>query len=422
GQIRQYADLCAKDVACRARGDLAATVKATAADIPDRWGPLSIKPGNVRVASFLGLFHTSSHGPPLSAPQTLDSWRSAAKGDASGLWLQSLLAQLVLPESYVFGDVAAVGRVDVGDAGRSFAPAANRGSIIGNPGSDFLCGGGRLADSWPAEPDEDQYDRLPRSDTETLVINGSLDFSTPAQNAAKELLPHLPNGHEVVLPGFGHTDDFWNEQPAAGSHLVNAFVDSGRVDDSRYTHRGVDFTPASTQPGMAKTMLGAMVGFAALAILSLLGLAVRVNRRGGVGRKASALLRSLYPMMLGLGGWFLGVLGVLTIAPTVPLDNELLAMLSIGTPIGLGIYWAWLRRDLASRVKTAGFAAAVAGAFVGAWFGFHVTAGLIAVFTTIVGSAVGANLILLVLDSSRDRTARETATATPPPAVTSAGA
>jgi pimeloyl-ACP methyl ester carboxylesterase len=412
-QIGQYAGLCAKDYACRERtGDLAATVKATAADIPGHWGPLSIKPGNVRVASFMGLFHSTSHGAPLSAPQTLDSWRSAAKGDASGLWLQSLLAQLVLPDSYVFGDVAAVGRVDVGGAGPTFAPAANRGSIIGNPGTDFLWGGGRLSDAWPAEPDEDEYDRVPRSDTETLVINGSLDFSTPARNATRELLPHLRNGHEVVLSGFGHTDDFWNDQAAAGSRLVNAFVDSGKVDDSRYTRVPVDLTPASTQAGMAKKLLGAMVGFAALAVLSLLWLALRVNKRGGVGRRTSALLRSLHPVVLGLGGWFLGVLFVLTIAPTVPLDDELLAVLSIGTPIGLGIYRAWVRRALAPRARTAGFVAAVAGAFVGAWFGFHVTAGLVAVFTTIVGSAVGANLILLVLDTARDCTARETATAT----------
>ena len=59
------------------------------------------------------------------------------------------------------------------------------------------------------------------------------------------------------------------------------------------------------------------------------------------------MLRSLYPVVLGLGGWFLGALFVLTIAPTVPLDNELLAVLSIGTPVGLGIYFAWVRRPLA---------------------------------------------------------------------------
>jgi pimeloyl-ACP methyl ester carboxylesterase len=423
GQIRQYSDLCAKDDACRARtGDLAATIKATAADIPDHWGPLSIKPGNVRVASFFGLMHSTSQAAPISAPMTLDSWLSAAKGDPSGFWFQSLLAQLAFPEEQVFGDVAAVGRVDVGDADRAFAPAADRGSIIGNPGTDFLWGGGRLLDAWPAEPDEDEYDRVRTSDTETLVINGSLDFATPAQNATKELLPHLPNGHEVVLPGFGHSGDFWNQQPAAGSRLVNAFIDGGKVDDSLYTHADVDFTPTTTQAAIAKILLGVMVGFAALAILSLLWLALRVNKRGGVGRRAGALLRSLYPVVLGLGGWFLAVLFVLTIAPTVPLDDELLALLSIGAPIGLGIYWAWVPRAPAAGARTAGFVAAVAGAFVGAWLGFHVTAGLIAVFTTIVGSAVGANLILLVLDSARGRKAHEAATAAPRPVVTGVGA
>jgi hypothetical protein len=132
--------------------------------------------------------------------------------------------------------------------------------------------------------------------------------------------------------------------------------------------------------------------------------------------------RQRAPEALVAGGWFLGALLVLAIAPTVPLDNELLAVLSISIPIGLGIYWAWVRGAEAPRARTAGFAAALAGAFVGAWFGFHVTAGLLAVFTTIVGAAAGANLILLVLDSARDRTAREGATVTARPAVTSAGA
>ena len=74
-------------------------------------------------------------------------------------------------------------------------------------------------------------------------------------------------------------------------------------------------------------------------------MARRVHRRGRFGRKASATLRSLYPIVLGLGGWFLGVLIVLTTMPGVPLDDALLAALSVGVPIGLGIYFAWVNRD-----------------------------------------------------------------------------
>jgi len=35
----------------------------------------------------------------------------------------------------------------------------------------------------------------------------------------------------------------------------------------------------------------------------------------------------------------------MTALPGVPLDSELLAVLSVGVPVGLGIYWAWVHRD-----------------------------------------------------------------------------
>jgi hypothetical protein len=165
-------------------------------------------------------------------------------------------------------------------------------------------------------------------------------------------------------------------------------------------------TPSFTLTRIAKIALGALVGLAALAALSLLWLALRVRRRGGVGRKASALLRTLYPLLLGLGGWSAAMLLVQSLAPTVPLDSELLALLSIGLPVGLGIYGAWFRRALAPAARTAGLVAALAGAVAGAWLGFQATAGLMAVPGTILGATAGANLILLVLDSARDRAAQ----------------
>jgi len=46
------------------------------------------------------------------------------------------------------------------------------------------------------------------------------------------------------------------------------------------------------------------------------------------------------------------------------------------------------------------------GAVVGAWLGFHSTEDLLALITTIVGAAVGANLFLIALDIARDRSGR----------------
>ncbi len=233
---------------------------------------------------------------------------------------------------------------------------------------------------------------------ETLLIGGELDFASPPQIATKELLPYLPNGHQVVLPGFGHSMSFWNEQPEAGTRLINTFLDSGKVDRSLYKPQSIDFTPTVSHGAIAKIVLGAMLASAALTVLSLLWMARRVHKRGRFGRVASATLRSLYPIVLGFGGWFLGSLFVMTTMPDVPVDDELLVALSAGAPIGLGIYFAWLNRDMTGTAKTTGFAAALAGALVGAWLGFNATEGLSAIITAMAGGAVGANLTLLALD------------------------
>jgi pimeloyl-ACP methyl ester carboxylesterase len=408
-QIRRYADLCSKDDTCRKRtDDLAASIRRTTADIPDHWFFLPIKQGNVRLASFYGLMESTSESAPLSAPITLSSLLSAAHGDASGFWFQSLLADFAFPTSFVWGQMAAAGRPDARTAERYFASGEHRSdSILGNPGTDFIWGGGELVDAWPANTRENEYDHVRTSKVETLLIGGALDFATPPQVATKELLPYLPNGHQVVLAGIGHSTSFWTEQPEAGSRLINTFFDNGRADESLYKPMSIDFTPEVTQTALAKGIAGAMVGLALLTVLSLLWMGRRVHKRGRFGGKAGATLRSLYPIVLGLGGWFLAALIVMTTMPGVPLDDELLAALSVGSPIGLGIYLAWLNPDWSAKTKTTGFAAAAGGALVGAWLGFNVSVGLAALITTIVGAAVGANLTLLALDIAWDRQERD---------------
>jgi hypothetical protein len=150
-----------------------------------------------------------------------------------------------------------------------------------------------------------------------------------------------------------------------------------------------------------------MAGLGLLTVLSLLWMPRRVHSRGRFGRKASVALRSLYPILLGLGGWFGAVLVVQATRADVPLDDVRLAVLSMGVPIGLGLYFAWVNRDWSATTKWKGFAAATGGALVGAWLGFNAGEGLIALVTTIVGAAVGGNLILLVLDISWDRRVRD---------------
>jgi hypothetical protein len=126
-----------------------------------------------------------------------------------------------------------------------------------------------------------------------------------------------------------------------------------------------------------------------------------VHTRGSIGRKASATVRSLYAVVLGLGGWLLGVLVAITTMPGVPLDDALLNVLSVGLPVGLGVYLAWVHRDWSASSKLAGLVAAFAGAFAGTWLGIHAAEDLLALVTGIAGGVAGANLLLILLDMSR---------------------
>ncbi len=417
-QIRHYADLCSQDEACSDRtDDLAASIRSTAADMPDRWLFLPIKEGNVTLASFFGLMETTSEVAPLNAPIVLHSWLSAADGDSSGFWFMSFLADLAFPEAFVWGELAATAMLDAEVADAYYLAGGDPGSILGNSGTDFLFGGGGVTEAWPANLAVDEYRQVQTSDVETLLIGGTLDFATPAEFATNELLPFLPNGHQVVLTEFGHSTDFWDYQPEASARLINTFYDTGEVDDSLYTQRRMDFGTGVTHTALAKGFLGTMVGVPILAALSLWWTRRRANRRSSVEPKAGTWIRSVggwfvatlivvHPLILGLGGWFLATLIVMTIWPAVSLDNELIAVLSIGPPIGLGIYWAWVHRDWSAKIKNPGFGASMVGALVGAWAGFNSTAGLLALITAIVGAAIAANLALIVLDITRDRSAR----------------
>jgi pimeloyl-ACP methyl ester carboxylesterase len=405
--IERYSALCAQQPACRARtGNLAASMQQTAAHMPSRWYFLPIKPGNVLVGTFLGLTESTSEASPLSGPMTLDSWISAAQGNPSGLWLLSEMAGLILPTSFVWGEFAGIGTADAQPAERYFSSGADRGSIIGNPLAEFLWGAGGLVHAWPANPGENQYTSVQNSNVPTLLIGGTLDFETPAQNATKELLPHLPNGHQVILSGLGHVDDFWPYEPRASTQLLTTFYDTGQVDTSRYTPNKVSFTPPTTQTSIAKDILGTVIGVVVLAALWLLWVARRVRKHGSAGRKTSVLARTIVPVVLGLGGFFGAALVVLTLWPALSLASELLRILAPSGLIALGLYLAWTHRDWDRATKSLGLLAAIAGALLGGWLGFTATSGLFALITTTIGAAAGGNLALVAVSLVRERSAR----------------
>jgi len=91
------------------------------------------------------------------------------------------------------------------------------------------------------------------------MLSGTLDVSTPAQNARNQLLPLLENGEQVVLAEFAHTGDLYYHQPEATRHLLTTFFETGDVDASLYETNTVNFEPSWGFPLIAKLAVGGAV-------------------------------------------------------------------------------------------------------------------------------------------------------------------
>jgi hypothetical protein len=155
------------------------------------------------------------------------------------------------------------------------------GSILGSPMSKLF--GFMKYGGWPIKPIPEEYRKLQDSDVETLMVNGNIDFSTPAEYARNELLPHLKNGNLVILSEMGHTNDVANVQPDAFQHLVEAFYLDGIVDDSKFHYEPMNFIPSQSAPEMAKKFVNRMAliggGVILLIIVSIVVVVLFVRRR-----------------------------------------------------------------------------------------------------------------------------------------------
>ena len=405
-QIHRYAALCAHAKDCRSRtNNLTGSVHSAYGKIPSRFWFLPIKKGNVRIAGFFGLMNaTSGGGGPIAAPKTIDTLLSIDQGGgAGGAWLLSLFAGIAFPRAQVWGDVASVARTDAAYSNRFFATGGESGLGHRQPRHRLRLGRRPAAQRLAREPRREGIQQRPRLERPDAADRRPARLRHAPQNATRQLLPHLRNGHEVVLPKLGHADDFWAYQPDASTRLIDTYLDSGRVDTSRYTTNQLDFTPSTTQERIAEIAVSVFLAFAALAVLSALWFSLRLRRGASFGRKTSVAVRSLLPLLLGFGGWCLGALVALVALPTVPITDATLAVVSIATPVALAVYTGWFR---ASARRGVAALVAIATAALGAWLGYQVphAPGFGAV-TAIIGATLAANLGLIALDIAAPVTA-----------------
>jgi len=264
-QIEYYGQLWAKDEAARVRSaDLAVTMRNVSHHMPRRWLVFPIDSGKVNTMAFMMLFQRST------SAMVFDSFVAAEHGDASGLALMSMAYDLIVPKSFIWGDFFAKGgSVDLDVNTDYTAKLRAPDSIIGSPVALMIWSS--LSREWSKNTLPPELREVRPTDVETLLVNGSVDFSTPAEYATKELLPSLTHGKQVILSEMGHVGDLWGVQPEATLRLLTSFYDTGEADDSLYIYEPMNFKVSFGFPAIAKILLGTSV-------LLVIGLALSVIR------------------------------------------------------------------------------------------------------------------------------------------------
>lgn len=247
--FRELSKLCAADPDCSQRTtDLAQTIYDVNRNVPSRWLFLPIDLASVRVGAHSMLYSTSSMSLPI------DIYLSASEGDYSGMAFLSLFMRFQAP-TFVWGDVIYKG-ASLDLEYYKGEDSVNLGStVMGAPMAEYL---------WPAVSnlpivlDDPDMRVLHESDVDMLIVNGSLDFSTPP-TAIEEVKPYWNNAKFVVLKNFGHVSNVENLQPEAFQYLVENYLQSGRVDTSHFKENRIPFSPKVGTAVMAKIMLGVVV-------------------------------------------------------------------------------------------------------------------------------------------------------------------
>jgi pimeloyl-ACP methyl ester carboxylesterase len=262
-QLQYYSELWARDPQRAARtADLAQTMRQVIHHMPQRWLLFHIDPGKVRMMTFAMLFH---RGP---ASVVFDAYLAAERGDPSGLWMMSVACDFMFPKMLTWGQLLAQGSSADYNPSRDYARELDPpDAILGSPIA--LAIWGTAGGSWPIKLIPPALRQVQPSDIPTLLVSGSVDFSTPVEFATRELLPFLRYGRQVVLRECGHVQDVFTLNPQAIEHLLIKFINNGEADDSLFAYMPMNFHISLGFPMLAKMILGVGV-LLMLALLAFL--------------------------------------------------------------------------------------------------------------------------------------------------------
>jgi pimeloyl-ACP methyl ester carboxylesterase len=228
------------------KGSIKEAMRKAFEKMPKRWSFFNLDADKIKCTAFVMLFKKDN------AVMTFDAFFKAAnENDYSGLYLMQLAYDYIVPGMFTWGDFFEKGvssdfqsNVNYRDMLRSF------NTTIG-PNLSLLIWG--CTASWTNYSIPDEYRKTRVSQTETLIISGNLDVSTPADYAQEELLPYLPNGRQVILKNMSHLD-LGSCQYNTYNKFVSTYFYSGKVDESDFSLDDINFNPKKRFSTLAKTL------------------------------------------------------------------------------------------------------------------------------------------------------------------------
>lgn len=245
-QLEYYDRLFADDSIHNDGRGLSSSIRTALLNMPSRWSLFKLDPGKIRVMTFVMLYHKRT------AALVFHCYHAAEQGDYSGLYALQRAYDFVVPSMMVWGDLFAKGSTDYDSTVNHVSVMRDSSTVLGSPLSLLIWGS--AAGHWPVHPVASALRAVQPSNVQTLVLSGSIDFSTPAEYATNELLPSLPNAKQVILRERGHVEDLLSLQRAALTHLLVRFYDEGIVDDSKFTYDPMDFGPPINLPLWTKIL------------------------------------------------------------------------------------------------------------------------------------------------------------------------
>lgn len=209
------------------------TMKKAFETMPKRWSIFRLDGDKIKAGTNNALYNVGF------AVSVFDAYNKAVQEkDYSGLFMLQKLSDVSHPK--VMGDVYAKTVSADWENDRDYAMEIRNSSAILGGNVSLLYAA--TSKEWAIQPIPAAYQKCQQSNTETLIISGSLDHRTPPKIVEKELMPFLTHGKHIILKNSAHTDILTTVMKS--ETFLPQYFDSGKIDEATLiVPEKVDFTP-----------------------------------------------------------------------------------------------------------------------------------------------------------------------------------